>query len=99
MTDLRDRMRGLEHERERDPEISAPERLRARVQELGNEYEEVLRANADRRAWRTYGMRRPWTTGRAWPRCATCADPTRSVSTTPSSAGSKTVGTAGSGTS
>ena len=50
MTDLRDRMRDLEHERERDPEISAPERLRARVQELGNEYEEVLRTNADRRS-------------------------------------------------
>ena len=50
VTDLRDRMRGLEHERERDPEISAPERLRARVQELGNEYEEVLRTNADRRS-------------------------------------------------
>lgn len=43
-------MRDLEHERERDPEISAPERLRARVQELGNEYEEVLRTNADRRS-------------------------------------------------
>ena len=50
VTDLRDRMRDLEHERERDPEISAPERLRARVQELGNEYEEVLRTNADRRS-------------------------------------------------
>ena len=50
VTDLRDRMRDLEHERERDPEISAPERLRARVQELGNECEEVLRTNADRRS-------------------------------------------------
>ena len=50
VTDLRDRMRDLEHEREHDPEISAPERLRARVQELGNEYEEVLRTNADRRS-------------------------------------------------
>lgn len=83
MTDLRDRMRDLEHERERLPpdecrSVCAPV-SKSSATNTRRSYGPTRTAGA----WRTYGRRRPWATGRAWPRCATCADPTRSMSTTP----------------